>query len=115
VFADQHDHRVGSAVDSIVGSGTIISGGQVDRSVIFNNVRVNSFSRVSDSILFPGVNVGRNARLSRCIIDKGVRIPAGEVIGEDPEADSKRFTVSEGGVVVVTRQDVGQRDEFDVD
>ena len=115
VFADQEDHRVGSAVDSIVGSGTIISGGQVDRSVVFNNVRVNSFSRVSDSILFPGVSVGRNALLRRCIIDKGVRVPAGEVIGEDPVADRERFTVSEGGVVVVTRQDLGQRDEFDVD
>jgi hypothetical protein len=37
------------------------------------------------------------------------------VIGEDSVADRERFTVSEGGVVVVTRQDVGQRDEFDVD
>jgi glucose-1-phosphate adenylyltransferase len=115
VFADEEDHRVGSAVDSIVGSGTIISGGQVDRSVVFNNVRVNSFSRVTESILFPGVSIGRNALLRRCIIDKGVRVPAGAVIGEDPVADRERFTVSEGGVVVVTRQDVGQRDEFDVD
>jgi glucose-1-phosphate adenylyltransferase len=115
VFADEEDQRVGSAVDSIVGSGTIISGGQVDRSVVFNNVRVNSFSRVTESILFPGVSVGRNARLRRCIIDKGVRVPAGAVIGENLVADRERFTVSEGGVVVVTRQDVGQRDEFDVD
>jgi glucose-1-phosphate adenylyltransferase len=98
-----------------VGSGTILSGGQVEGSVVFHNVRVNSFSSVHDSILFPGVDVGRKARLTRCIVDKGVRIPAGEVIGEDPEADRARFTVSEGGVVVVTRQDFGQRDEFDVD
>ena len=113
VFADEE--RIGSAVDSIVGAGTIISGGSVEGSVVFNNVRVNSFSRVSDTILFPGVDVGRNARLTRCIVDKGVRIPPGSVIGEDPDADRERFTVSEGGVVVVTRQDFGQRDEFDVD
>jgi glucose-1-phosphate adenylyltransferase len=115
VFADEAKDRVGSALDSIVGSGTILSGGQVEGSVVFHNVRVNSFSSVHDSILFPGVDVGRKARLTRCIVDKGVRIPAGEVIGEDPEADRARFTVSEGGVVVVTRQDFGQRDEFDVD
>ncbi len=89
VFADEEDQRVGSAVDSIVGSGTIISGGQVDRSVVFNNVRVNSFSRVTESILFPGVSVGRNARLRRCIIDKGVRVPPGAVIGEDPDRRSR--------------------------
>lgn len=115
VFADAAENRVGSALDSIVGSGTIISGGQVEGSVVFNDVRVNSFSHVHDSILFPSVDVGRNARLTRCIVDKGVRIPAGEVIGEDPDADRARFTVSERGVVVVTRQDFGQRDEFDVD
>jgi glucose-1-phosphate adenylyltransferase len=115
VFADEKEARVGSAVDSIVGAGTIVSGGHVDRCVVFNNVRVNSFSRVSESILFPDVDVGRNARLRHCIVDKGVRIPAGEVVGEDPAADRARFTVSEHGVVVVTRQDFGQRDEFDVD
>lgn len=115
VFADEAEKRVGAAVDSIVGAGTIISGGHVERSVVFNNVRVNSFSSVEDSILFPGVDVGRKARLTRCIVDKGVKVPAGTVIGEDPEADHERFRVSEGGVVVVTRRDFGQRDEFDVD
>ena len=115
VFADEEDGRVGSAVDSIVGAGTIVSGGQVEGSVVFNNVRVNSFSHVCQSVLFPGVDVGRGARLTRCIVDKGVRVPAGEVIGEDPEEDRARFTVSERGVVVVTRRDFGQRDEFDVD
>jgi glucose-1-phosphate adenylyltransferase len=115
VFADEKDGRVGSAIDSIVGAGTIISGGLVEGSVVFNNVRVNSFSHVAESILFPGVDVGRGARLTRCVIDKGVRVPPGEVIGEDPDEDRARFTVSERGVVVVTRQDFGQRDEFDVD
>jgi glucose-1-phosphate adenylyltransferase len=77
-------------------------------------VRVNSFSHVDECVLFPLVDVGRGAKLRRCIVDKGVRIPAGETIGYDLEADRKRFTVSEGGVVVVSRADFGQRDEFDV-
>jgi len=115
VFADEARKRVGSAVDSIVGAGTIISGGHVERTVVFTHVRVNSYSQVAESVLFPNVDVGRGARLRRCIVDKGVSIPPGEEIGYDPERDRARFTVSAGGVVVVTRKDLGQRDEFDVE
>jgi len=114
VFSDEASGRVGSARDSIVGAGTIISGGQIEQTVCFSGVRVNSYSRISRCVLFPGVDVGRNARLTRCIVDKGVRIPPGEVIGEDPERDRERFTVSPGGVVAISRADFGQRDEFDV-
>jgi glucose-1-phosphate adenylyltransferase len=114
VFSDDAGGRVGTARDSIVGGGTIISGAQVDRTVCFHQVRVNSYSRVSQCVLFPGVDVGRNVRLTRCIVDKGVRIPPGEVIGEDPERDRERFTVSPEGVVAVSRADFGQRDEFDI-
>ena len=114
VFADEAEGRVGKAIDSIVGSGSIISGGTLERTVCFYRVRVNSFSHVEECVLFPLVDIGRGAKLRRCIVDKGVRIPAGETIGYDLEADRKRFTVSEGGVVVVSRADFGQRDEFDV-
>lgn len=114
VFADRSSGRVGMAQDSIVGPGTIISGGLLERSVVFPRVRLNSFSHVSDSVLFPEVDVGRGARLRRCIVDKAVRIPPGEIIGEDFEADRKRFPVSDGGVLVVTREHFGQTDEFDV-
>ncbi len=114
VFADEDRNRVGSAHDSIVGSDVIVSGGQVERTVCSSGVRVNSFASVEDSVLFPRVQVGRGARLRRCIVDKGVQIPPGEVIGEDPEHDAERFTVSDGGVVVVTRTDFGQRDEYDL-
>jgi glucose-1-phosphate adenylyltransferase len=114
VFGDEADGRVGRAIDSIVGSGSIISGGTLERTVCFYRVRVNSYSHVSESVLFPTVDVGRGAKLRRCIVDKGVRIPAGEEIGFDLERDRKRFTVSENGVVVVSRADLGQRDEFDI-
>jgi glucose-1-phosphate adenylyltransferase len=114
VFGDEAGGRVGHAIDSIVGSGTIVSGGEMERTVCFYRVRLNSYSQVSDSILFPLVDVGRGAKLRRCIVDKGVSIPAGEEIGFDLERDRERFTVSEGGVVVVARADFGQRDEFDV-
>jgi glucose-1-phosphate adenylyltransferase len=113
VFADEEGERVGDARDSIVGAGTIVSGGHLERTVCFHRVRIHSYSRVRECVLFPGVQVGRSARLTRCIVDKGVRIPPNDVIGEDPVRDRERFTVSEGGVVVVSREHFGQRDEFD--
>lgn len=114
VFADFPGGRVGMAIDSIIGGGVIVSGGRVERSVLFPHVRVNSYSYITDSVIFPEVNIGRGARLHRCIVDKGVMIPPGERIGEDLERDRQRFTVSEGGVVVVSRDSFGQTDEYDL-
>jgi glucose-1-phosphate adenylyltransferase len=103
VFADKESNRVGIATDSMVSEGCIISGGRVDRSILGLRVRVNSFSDVAESILFDDVEVGRHARIRRAIVDKGVRIPPGMEIGYDLAADHERFTVSEGGVVVVPK------------
>ncbi|MCB9916076.1 MAG: glucose-1-phosphate adenylyltransferase [Planctomycetes bacterium] len=114
VFSDDQHGRMGAAFDSIVGAGTILSGGRMQHTVCFNDVRLNSFSTVRDAVLFPRVTVGRRARLRNCIIDKGVHIPEDEVIGEDLDRDRERFTVSEGGVVAVSRRDFDQLDEFDI-
>ncbi len=100
------DARRGEAVDSIVCQGCILSGGQVERSILSPNVRINSFSRVEDSILFEGVDIGRHAKVRRAIIDKGVHIPPGTQIGYDPDQDRARgFTVSEGGITVIAKAD----------
>jgi glucose-1-phosphate adenylyltransferase len=103
VFSDREQNRVGIATDSMVSEGCIISGGHVDRSILGLRVRVNSFSSVSESVLFDDVDVGRHARIRRAIIDKGVTIPPGTTIGYDLEADRQRFTVSDGGIVVVAK------------
>ena len=101
---DQSPRRVGSAVDSLVCSGTIISGGTVERCVLSPRVRVHSFATIRDSILFDAVDVGRNCRIERAIIDKGVQIPDGVAIGVDRNADLARgLTISDGGVVAVAR------------
>jgi glucose-1-phosphate adenylyltransferase len=104
VFAGEEvTGRVGLVLDSIVSSGSIISGGRVQRSILSPNVRINSFSQVYDSILMEGVNVGRHAKIKRAIIDKDVNIPQGMVIGYDLEEDRKRFFVSDTGIVVVAK------------
>ena len=104
VFRDEAAARVGSATDSLVSHGCIISGGRIHRSVVGLGCRINSYSEVVDSILFERVKVGRYARIRRAIIDKDVEIPPGMVIGHDPVADRKRFFVTEGGLVVITKR-----------
>ncbi len=105
VFAGEEiTGRVGLALDSLVSGGCIISGGQVKRSILSPNVRINSYSSVNDSILMEGVNVGRYAKIKKTIIDKDVFIPQGTVIGYDPEEDKKRFFVTESGIVVVAKK-----------
>ena len=79
--------RRGAAFNSIVCQGAIVSGGQVFRSILSPDVRVNSYALVEDSILFDGVDVGRHARIRRAIIDKDVKIPAGFEIGWNRELD----------------------------
>jgi glucose-1-phosphate adenylyltransferase len=104
VFAEEH-RRQGMATDSIISAGCIISGSSVAGSVLGPNVRVHSFSSIEDSILMPGVRIGRHAKLRRVIVDRDVFIPRGAVIGYVPEEDRKRHTVTERGVVVVTKDD----------
>ena len=88
----------------MVCQGSIVSGGQVFRSILSPGVRINSYALVEDSILFDGVEVGRHARVRRAIIDKDVRIPPGFEVGWNREADlSRGLTVSEEGVTVVAK------------
>jgi glucose-1-phosphate adenylyltransferase len=95
--------RLGIAVDSIVSTGCIISGGRIQRSVLSPRVRTNSYSYVFESILMEDVDVGRYAKLRRVIVDKGVQIPPKTQIGYDPEEDARRFTRTGSGVVVVPK------------
>ena len=101
VFAESG--RTGSALDSIVSNGCIVSGGMVKNSVLSPDVRINSYSEVDQSILFSHVSVGRRCHIRKAILDRDVHIPEGTTIGFDPEADRQRYFVTESGITVVTR------------
>ena len=112
-FVFDRDDRRGIAIDSMVSSGCIVSGANVERSLLFSNVKVHSYTAVADSVILPGVQIGRNCRITRAIIDRGAIIPHGSVIGEDPEADAARgFRVTEHGIVLVTPDMLNQRLHF---
>ena len=102
-FVFNDEDRRGFAVDSIVSSGSIVSGGRVFDSILGRNVFIHSWSEVRDSIIMDGVDIGRRCRIRRAIIDKNVRLPEGTVIGYDPEEDRKRFFVSPTGIVIIPK------------
>lgn len=108
-FIFDDEERRGTAVDSMVSGGCIISGAQVRHSLLFSNVKVNSFTTLEDAVILPEVDIGRHCRIKRVVIDKGCQIPEGTVIGEDPEEDAKRFHVTPGGIALVVPEMLGQQ------
>jgi glucose-1-phosphate adenylyltransferase len=101
-FVFNDDDRRGVAVDSMISGGCIVSGAQVTRSLLFSNVRANSYARTSEAVVLPEVDIGRHARLTKVVVDRGCRIPEGLVVGEDPALDATRFYRSDGGVVLIS-------------
>ncbi|MCF2949960.1 glucose-1-phosphate adenylyltransferase [Paraglaciecola aquimarina] len=107
-FVWEEDNRRGTAINSVVSGGCIISGATLRRSICFSNVRVHSYSEVEDTVLLPDVVIARNCRIRKAIIDRGCEIPEGTVIGHSREEDLARgFRVTDKGVVLVTREMLG--------
>jgi glucose-1-phosphate adenylyltransferase len=101
-FVFDEDDRRGSAIDSMVSGGCIISGSRVSNSLLFSSVRVHDRSSIDRSVILPRVRVGENCVIERAIVDEGAVVPDGTRIGVDPVADAERFYVTEDGIVLVT-------------
>lgn len=94
----------GTVEHSMISQGCVVSGGHVDRSVLSPDVRVHAGAHVSECILTEGVDVGRGTTIRRTIVCPGVSIPDGIKVGYDRDADQRRFTVTEQGVVVIPEE-----------
>ncbi|MBE0620136.1 MAG: glucose-1-phosphate adenylyltransferase [Burkholderiales bacterium] len=108
-FVFDSDGRRGMAIDSLVSGGCIISGSKVRRSVLFTNVHVQDYCDIEDCVILPNVEIGNNVTLRRAIVEKHCRLPDGFTAGVDPEADRKRFHVTEKGVTVIVPENLGQQ------
>jgi len=102
-FVHREPGRRGSAEGSLVSGGCVVSGASVARSLLFTGVHVHSYSSLEGAVVLPYVDVGRRCRLTNVIIDRGVNIPAGLIVGEDPEIDAKRFRRTAGGICLITQ------------
>ncbi len=108
-FVFDEPGRRGEAIQSMVSAGCVVSGSSVNRSLLFSNVKVNSFSTVEDSVILPRVNIGRHCRIKQAIIDRGAKIPEGTEIGVNEDDDRKRgFRITKKGVTLVTPDMLGQ-------
>src|SRR4051812_36215193 len=109
-FVHDQEGRRGQAVSSLVSGGCIVSGATVRQSLLFTRVHVHSYAEIENAVVLPDVDIGRSAKLKNVIVDRGVRIPAGLVVGEDPEVDAARFRRTEGGISLITRAMIDRLD-----
>lgn len=107
-FVFDDDRCRGTAMDSIVSGGCIVSGSTVRRSLLFTNVRVHNHCTIEDSVILPNAEIGPTAVVRNCIVDKHCRIPEGMEIGVNLELDRTRFHVTEQGRVLVVPEMLGQ-------
>ncbi|HEY4225849.1 MAG TPA: glucose-1-phosphate adenylyltransferase [Pseudolysinimonas sp.] len=106
-FVRDGKNAVGTAIDSIVSLGCVISGGHLERSVLSPWVTIDSGAKVVDSIVFERVHIGENAVIQRAILDKDVVVAPGATVGVDHDADRARgFTVTDSGITVVGKGEV---------
>ncbi|HEX3588190.1 MAG TPA: glucose-1-phosphate adenylyltransferase [Pseudonocardiaceae bacterium] len=91
----------GTATQSIVSPGCIISGAQVVGSVLSPDVAIEIGAVVQDSVLHDGARIGAGAVVRRAILDKNVIVPPGAHIGVDLARDRQHYHVSSSGIVVL--------------
>ncbi|MDR1711386.1 MAG: glucose-1-phosphate adenylyltransferase [Propionibacteriaceae bacterium] len=96
----------GTAEESIVSSGCIISGGDVEHSVLSPNVFVDKWARIEHSVIFNNCRIGRNSVVRNCILDKNVVVPEGVELGVDKEYDRARGFAVEDGLTIVPKNTV---------
>lgn len=102
----------GSAHDSILANGVVVSGGTVESSVLSTDVRIGEGAVVTDSVLMDKVSIGRGAIVRKAILDKNVRVPPGATIGVDPRKDRRRgYTITDSGITVLPKNAVVKPDD----
>ncbi len=109
-FIHSSGKRRGLAVNCMVSGGCIVSGAQLRGCLLFSNVRVNSYSKITDSVIMPQVVVNRSCVIHRAIIDAGCVIPEGSTIGVNADQDrANGFRITDSGITLVTPDALSQK------
>ncbi len=100
------------AANSMVSGGCVIEESTLDRSLLFSDVVVSPGCELKEVLALPECRIDENSSLSRVLLDNACHVPAGTVIGADPEEDARRYHRTPDGVVVVSREMLGQSREY---
>lgn len=103
-FVPDRNGNHGRTSNTLISGGCIVVGSDITDTVLFSSVRVHSFCTLTQAVILPETVIGENCRLTKVVIDRGCTIPEGMIIGEDAEADGKRFYRTNSGVVLVTTE-----------
>ena len=95
-------------VDSMASAGCEVSDSTLIKSLLFSGSKVARNCHLDGVLALPESSVGESCRLKNVLIDNGCHLPAGTVIGENPEEDAENYYRTEGGVVVVNRDMLGE-------
>ncbi len=101
-FVLDENNRTGTAINSMVSGGCIISGAVVRRSVLFSDVRIDEGSQLDSAVVLSHVVIGKRCIIRRAVIDENCVIPDGTEIGVNREQDAARYFITKNGVALVT-------------
>lgn len=90
--------------DSIVAPGCIVSNAVINHSLLSRRVTVDDNCIITDTVLLPGARVGKGSSLKNAVVDSECTIPAGLIVGEDPDEDARRFYRTGNGIVLINNQ-----------
>lgn len=88
--------------NSIISSGSLIKGARIRNSIVRSEVLLEDVE-LDECIIMDYSVLRKGVRLRRVIVDRYNTIEAGDCIGYDEQADRRRFTVTDSGIVVLTR------------
>lgn len=86
-----------------IGAGSMVKGGKIHNSILRREVIVEEDVEIEDCVIMDYTIIRRGARLKRVIVDRYNDIAANSQIGFDAVVDRARYTVSDGGVVVIPK------------
>ncbi|MFH1495696.1 MAG: glucose-1-phosphate adenylyltransferase [Pseudomonadota bacterium] len=89
--------------NSAIGAGSKVKGARIRNSILRREVIVEDDVEIEDCVIMDYCIIRRGSRLKRVILDRYNDIAPHSQIGFDAASDHARYTVSEGGVVVVPK------------
>ena len=107
-FIHDEETRRGMAISSLISGGCVVSGSTIRRSLLSTGVKMRSYGMLNGAVVLPYAEIDRSVRLTNVVIDRGVQIPAGLVVGEDPELDEQRFRRTSSGICLITQPMIDQ-------